>query len=266
MTDLEKYYNKFNEEKRLNSRYGRIEYEVSMTYIHKYIDAYLQKNNMKKEDLKILEVGAGTGRYCVPLSEEGYDVYAVELVKYNLGILKSKGSKVKAIQGNALKLKKYEDNFFDIILVLGPMYHLLKKEEKIQALNEAKRVAKNGANIFVSYVMNDYAILFFGVKEGNLGESIKSGKLDESFHCKENANELYSYVRIEDINELNEIVKLKRDLIISPDGSSNVLRQYLNKLTEEEIDLFIQYQLTTCERPDLLGAGAHTLDILEVEK
>ncbi|WP_022748796.1 class I SAM-dependent methyltransferase [Lachnobacterium bovis] len=266
MTHLEEYYNKFNEDKRLNSRYGRIEYEVSMTYIHKYIDEYLKKNNMKKEELKILEVGAGTGRYCIPLSEEGYDVHAIELVKHNLGVLKSKGSSVKAILGNALKLKKYEDNYFDIVLVLGPMYHLLKKEEKIQALNEAKRVSKNGANIFVSYVMNDYAVLFFGIKEGHLGESIASGKLDETFHCKENANELYSYVRLEDIDELNEQTKLKRDLILSPDGSTNVLRQYLNKLTEDEVDQVIQYQLATCERKDLLGAGAHTLDILSVEK
>lgn len=266
MTKLEEYYNKFNEDKRLNSRYGRIEYEVSMRYIHKYIDEYLKQNNMKPEELKILEIGAGTGRYCIPLSEEGYDVYGVEPVKHNLGVLKAKKSKVKAIYGNALKLKKYEDNTFDIVLVLGPMYHLLSKEEKIQALKEAKRVSKNGAKIFVSYIMNEYAVLYFGVKEGHLGESIKQGKLDETFHCTKDANELYSYVRIEDIAEFNEGAELKRDLIISPDGASNILRQYLNKLTEEEVDMFIEYQMSICERQDLIGAGAHTLDILTVKK
>lgn len=90
MTELEKYYNKFNEEKRLNSRHGTVEYVVSMKYIHDYL------SDDKSE--KILDIGAGTGRYSVALSNEGYDVTAVELVKYNLGILKSKKSNVKAYQ------------------------------------------------------------------------------------------------------------------------------------------------------------------------
>ena len=98
------YYNKFNEEKRLSSRHGQIEFITSMKYIHEYIP-----NDRKKEEVKILDIGAGTGRYSVALAEEGFDVTAVELVKYNLGILKKKNSSVKAMQGNALKLSKLPD-------------------------------------------------------------------------------------------------------------------------------------------------------------
>ena len=82
MTELEKYYNKFNEEKRLLRRHGNIEFITSMRYIHKYLE--------EMTEAKILDIGAGTGRYSVALAEEGYDVTAVELVKYNLGILKKK--------------------------------------------------------------------------------------------------------------------------------------------------------------------------------
>ena len=57
-----------------------------------------------------MDIGAGTGRYSVALSNEGYQVDAIELVKYNLGVLKAKKSNVKAYQGTALDLSRYQDN------------------------------------------------------------------------------------------------------------------------------------------------------------
>lgn len=109
MTELEEYYNKFNEEKRLNSRHGQVEYRVSMKYIHAYLDEAVAGKRREavfadgeetaiKGMVKLLDIGAGTGRYSVALAEEGYDVTAVELVRHNLGILKKKGG---WCQGNA---------------------------------------------------------------------------------------------------------------------------------------------------------------------
>ena len=216
MTELEQYYNKFNEEKRLDSRHGKVEFITSMKYIHEYLGGDTTK--------KILDIGAGTGKYSVALAEEGYDVSAVELVKHNLGLLKAKNSSVKAYQGNALKLRRFENDTFDVTLLFGPMYHLFTKEDKVRALCEAKRVTKPGGIIFVS--------------------------------------DLYDYVRIEQIDALNQEVGLERIKIITPDGPANYMRQVLNSLTEEEFELFIQYHLSTCERQDLIGAAAHTVDIL----
>lgn len=252
--DLEKYYNKFCEDKRLTRRHGQVEYITSMKYIHKYLE-----NN---ENAKILDVGAGTGRYSVELANEGYDVTAVELVKHNLGVLKSKGSTVKAFQGTALDLSRFAENTFDMTLVFGPMYHLYTFEDKVKALEEAKRVTKTGGIILVAYCMNEYSVITYGFKENNIRTSIESGKLSEDFHVIAEPEDLYDYVRIEDINKINAAASLERVQIIAADGPANYMRPVLNAMDEETFKLFIDYHFTTCERPDLLGASAHTLDIL----
>lgn len=253
-TELEKYYNKFCEDKRLTRRHGQVEYITSMKYIHKYLET------MKEP--KILDVGAGTGRYSVQLANEGYDVTAVELVKHNLGVLKSKGSSVKAYQGTALDLSRFKDDSFDLTLVFGPMYHLYTIEDKVKALKEAKRVTRKGGVILVAYCMNEYSIITYGFKENNICESIEKGKVSEDFHVLSQPEDLYDYVRVDDINRINEEAGIERIQLISADGPANYLRSTLNAMDEETFKTFIEYHLSTCERPELLGAGAHTLDIL----
>lgn len=253
--ELETYYNKFCEEKRLTRKHGNVEYITSMKYIHKYLEQLPQT-------AKILDIGAGTGRYSVALAEEGYDVTAVELVKYNLGILKQKGSSVKAYQGTALNLKRFENDTFDMTLVFGPMYHLYTFEDKVKALSEAKRVTKPDGIILVAYCMNEYSIITHGFKDNYMKESIAKGKVNENFHVVSEPEDLYDYVRLEDIAAYNEAAGLQRIQIVSADGPANYMRQTLNAMDDETYELFIQYHLSTCERPELLGASAHTLDIL----
>lgn len=261
MTDLEAYYNKFNEEKRLDSRHGRVEFFTSMHYIHQSLTEIMA--GRKKEELHILDIGAGTGRYSVPLAQEGYDVTAVELVKHNLGRLKQKGAGVHAYQGNALNLKRFSDNSFDLTLLFGPMYHLHGKEDKLRALKEAVRVTKPGGRILVAYIMNEFSVITYAFKEKHILEALQSGMLTEDYHCTDKANPLYSMVRLEDIAALDAQVDAARVQIIAADGAANYMRPFLNALSEEEFDAFLSYHLATCERMDLMGASGHTVDILQ---
>lgn len=263
MNDLEKHYNKFNEDKRLKSRHGQVEYSVTNTYIHKYlfeVEKALHASN--KSDIKILDIGAGCGAYTIPLFNEGYDVTAVEYVKYNLGILKKNCPEVKAYQGDARKLKRFEDNSFDMALLFGPMYHLYTYEDKLAALNEAKRVVKPGGYILVAYLMNEYAVLTYAFKEHHYSEIKREGRLTTDYQTISSEKDLYDYMRLDTINKLANDASLKRAQIIAPDGAADYMRSSLNEMSEEEFFGFIQYQLSICDRPELLGASSHTLDIL----
>jgi len=254
MNEIEKYYNKFNEHKRLLSRHGQVEFAVTMEYIQKYI--------ADRKNLDILDVGAGTGRYSAALAELGHNVTAVELVKKNLSVLKENYPNISAIQGNALNLKKIKDNSFDITLIFGPMYHLFTEQDKLKVLSEAKRVTKKNGLIFVAYLMNEYAVITYAFKEGNLNKCLNENKLTSDFRCVTNEKDLYSYVRLSEINKLNELSGLKREKIISVDGATDYIRPIINKMSENEFRVYLDYQMSICELPELLGASSHTLDIL----
>ena len=253
--NLIKYYNKFNEDKRLTRRHGIIEYKTTMKYINKYL------NTMTNP--KIIDIGAGTGAYSIPLANEGYDVTAVELIKHNLMTLKNKSNKVKTYLGNAIDLSKFKDNTFDIVLLFGPMYHLISNKDKLKALSEAKRIVKNNGLIFISYYMNEYAIITHGFIENTIKEDIKNNLIDNTFHITPKEDDLYSMVRLEDINYYKDTLNLKRVKILSQDGPTDYLRSTINKMDDETFELYYKYHLSICERKELLGSSSHVLDILK---
>lgn len=252
MNEIEKYYNKFNEDKRLISRHGMVEFFVTMEHLKKCLF----------NGAKILDVGAGTGRYSIELYNLGYDVTAVELVKKNLRVLQEKNSNIKSMLGNALNLSKFKDESFDVVLLLGPLYHLFTLEDKIKALTEAKRVTKKGGHIFVAYLLSDYALIRHGFMDNNIRESLDNGKIDNNYNIVSTEADLYSYVYLEDIAKYNNMANIERDFIFSPDGATDYIRPYINKLSEQDFDYYKQYVLKNSLRQDLLGASSHIVDVL----
>jgi len=254
MNDLERYYNKFNEDKRLLSRHGQVEFFVANHYIDEVIAG--------RRNLKILDVGAGTGRYSVRLADLGHDVTAIEYVNKNVSQIKMKSTKVVVKQGDARNLK-VKDSEFDIVLLFGPMYHLFSKEDKLKVLEEAKRVVKPNGHILVMYLTNEYAIVTYALKEGHLKECISNGMLDENFKTHAEEKDLYSYVTLSDINELNKILNIKREKVIGVDGPTDYIRPVINKMDDEDFGTYKQFVLSLAERQDLIGASSHILDILK---
>ena len=260
MNYLEEYYNNYDEEGRLLSRHGQVEYLTTMKYIKECLEGV--------SDPHILEVGAGTGRYSVTLAKQGLKVTAVELVEHNLEILKSKldgTESISAIQGNALDLSAFEDNSFDLTMVLGPMYHLYKKEEKLTALSEAIRVTKPGGHILVAYCMNEPTVIQYVFGLNHLSEVMDFNMITSDWHCISEPKDLFELVRTEDIAELDANVPAKRIKLVATDGATNYKRDMIDAMDDETFDKWLDFHFTICERQDLIGASHHTLDILQKE-
>ena len=260
MSLLEEYYNSRDEDKRLLSQHGQIEYLTTMKYIHEYLSYFAFPS--------ILEVGAGTGRYSVALAKEGYSVTALELVEHNLDVLKSKldGTEpITAVQGNALDLSAFRDNSFDLTMLLGPMYHLYTLEDKIQALSEAVRVTKPGGYILVAYCMNEPTIIQYVFMANHLKDVMEINTLlTEDWHCKSEPKEIFELVRTEDISLLNSKFPLDRIKLVATDGAAHYLSELIDEMDQYTFTKWMEYHFATCERQDLIGASNHTLDILKV--
>lgn len=257
MSYLEDYYNGYDEEGRLLSRHGQVEYLTTMKYIRECLSGISEP--------KILEVGAGTGRYSVTLAKEGVNVTAVELIPHNLELLKAKldGSEpITALQGNALDLSAFSDASFDISMLLGPMYHLYTREDKLQALSEAVRVTKPGGYILVAYCMNEPTVVQYVFGLNHLREVMDLNMLTPDWHCISEPKDLFELVRTEDIASLDAKFTVERLKLIATDGATNYMRQYIDSIDDETFERWLDFHFTICERQDLIGASHHTLDIL----
>ena len=262
MNHLENYYANYDEEGRLSSKHGQVEFLTTMKYIHELIGSTEKK--------KVLEVGAGTGRYSIALAKEGHEVDALEYTTHNLEIMNSKVQgmhNLKTHQGTALDLSRFEDESFDITLVLGPMYHLYTKEDKQKAMKEAIRVTKKEGYILVAYCMNEPTVLRYVFQSGHLWECIENHMLTDDFLCISEEKDLFELVRLEEIDELNgQFEEIKRITIVATDGATHYMREFVDGMDDATFDMWMKYHFTVCERMDLIGATGHSLDILRRKK
>jgi len=252
---LKNYYENYDEDGRLKSKNGMVEY---LTTMH-YIERYLQKG------MRILEIGAATGRYSHALAEKGYRVDAVELLEHNIQLFREntkEGEQITIIQGNATDLSMFTAESYDITLLLGPMYHLFTKEDQWKALSEAIRVTKKGGIIFATYCMGDASILSYGFGKGMIWDIIEKCMLNtETFETFSNPWDIFELYRKEEIDELRSQFPVTQLHYVATDGYANHMRDTLANMEEERYNMFIRYHLATCERVDLSGYSHHTLDI-----
>lgn len=253
------FYNNYNEDSRLTSKHGSVEFLTTMRYVEKYL----------KPGDRVLEIGAGTGRYSHALARQGYIVDAIELIEHNIDVFcknTSTDENISVIRGNALDLSAFPDNRYNITLLLGPLYHLYNEEDKRQAIREAIRVTKRGGIIFAAYVIFDGCLLDEGFNRSNINvaQYIKNGLLDpETFAAKSEPKDLFELVRKEDIDELMSAFSVTRLHYVATDGCALFMREAIDAMDDQTFQLYLKYHFATCERTDLLGVTSHAIDIFK---
>ena len=252
---LTEYYSNYDEDGRLRSRHGMVEYLTTMRYVEKYL----------RPGMRILEIGAGTGRYSHTLARMGYEVQAVELVQHNIDLFRKNTEPLERIsicQGNAANLSGFPDNSFDLTLLLGPMYHLFTREDQKKALSEAIRVTKSGGVIFAAYCGNEATMITYCFGRGMLKEEKYKKLVDPvTFKASSDPAELFELYRKEEIDALMEGFPVERLHYLGTDMATNYMRQTVDEMDEEFFGLYLQYHFSICERPDLVGASHHMLDV-----
>lgn len=246
---MEQTYHFFDEDSRLNrSKAARVEFLTTVRFIERYL----------RPGDRILDIGAGAGEYSLYFGENGYDVSALELTKVNIRAFRRKikpEHRIELVQGNALDLSRYADASFDIVLVMGPLYHLRTEAERQTCISEAKRVCKPSGTIFFSFISNDMVILT------ELANDVRYLSSDDYDHDTFKLND-FSFFVFHTVDSCREML-LKGGLRIlhevASDGASELLTDTINAMNEADYAQYLRYHAYICEKPEYLGMSNHLL-------
>ncbi|MCH5287327.1 MAG: methyltransferase domain-containing protein [Christensenellaceae bacterium] len=254
---LRRYYEGYEEDRRLDRPHGKVEFLTTMRYLERYL----------LPGARILDIGAGTGRYSHALARRGYQVDAVELIQHNIDVFQchtQPGENVTVVQGNALDLSAFPDDTYDVTLLMGPLYHLAEEQERLLALSEAVRVTRPSGKVFAAYCMGDAALLYYGFREGHLNEIVESCGIDPLlFDAFPKPWGLFNLCRTENMDALNSRLPVRLAHRFAAEGYSCHMRESVAAMSKEAFDEWMRYHLAVCERPGMLEISNHVIDVLE---
>jgi len=257
------YYKQYNEENRLvQAKAQKIEY-ITTKYI---LDEIIPPNS------SIIELGAGTGRYSFYFASQDHQVTATDVVPKHITEMKNKLRKQENIDNNleielldATDLSRYKDNSFDVVLSLGPLYHLREQDQRQKCISESIRVLKEKGILAAAYI-NKFFVLTLLAKHQSLNKEyiddiLKHGKVKKEVDDEFLANAYFSSpVEIENIFNSFQTNKLEH---VGTDGIAILLQEMVNKMSVKEYENWLKYHFETFKEDSILGYSNHGLYICE---
>lgn len=254
------YYAKFDEERRLLSQnITRIEFDTTVNMLSSFTESAS----------KMTELGAATGRYSLYYANKGLSVTAVELVPELVQQLnanaKLQSLELEVYEANATNVSFIPDDSQDVVLILGPLYHIQTLQDRESVLAEAHRILKPNGIIAVAYIsryfvagllakMSDCLVIPEVLSELNESGLVTSLHVDPFFRTG-------YFATPSEVENLAQQSGFAIETHIATDGFVRYIGQEVNRLNEEQYQAWLKYHLSTCSEPSLLGSSNHGLVI-----
>ena len=262
---LSEYYEKFDEKDRLFIGSGPLELARTQEILERHLP---------QPPAVIVDVGGGSGVYSCWLSKKGYEVHFLDQVKRHVQQAK-KASQAQPDHplasialGDACKIG-HPDASADAVLLLGPLYHLTAKQDRIAALKEASRVTRKGGLIFVAFISRFASLmdgLFCGFLDDPVFVSIVEQDLFDGQHRNPTKNPNYFtsafFHHPRDITAEIKESGLILEKLLPVEGIGGLLPQLEADWQDpQRRDRLLRFLRRVENEPSLMGISAHLLGI-----
>ena len=261
---IKEFYAQEGEKERLELEIFKLEGIRTKEIISRYLH---------KKPMTIADIGGGAGFYSFWLQQMGYSVSLVDLSPRHIELAKAQakrtGIELSSYQtGDATQLD-LPDEQFDLVLMLGPLYHLIDKDERVKALSEAKRLVKPGGYVLAA-VISRYASLFDGFNRDLVNDDqffkLLKDDLNTGIHRNETGNpEYFTTAYFHTPAEIREEVKasgLQLDKLIPVESFGWIINDFATKSTDKD---YMQKLNTIIEmiedRDDLIAMSQHVVAV-----
>lgn len=254
--DAKEYYSVYDVENRIKrDKAHYIEFFISMDTINKYI----------KHEMSIIDIGCGTGNYSITLSKKCKDILATDLMDNLLDILRKKIKEqscdnISCLCTDVLNLPNLVHKKYDLILCMGPLYHLNNKKSRFLCYNNLKKIS-NKNSVFIFTYLSTSACLSRVLKgKMKLSEFIGLFK-KEKFYYKPfyfSSPDLICQELKSNSFEILEHVAL--------DPISSFCVDAVNSFTETQYKDFINTILQQKSNHKLLSLSSHNMLVAKLKK
>ena len=254
------YYAKFNEDERLISQnITRLEFDTTVRQLEPHI----------RSAKTLTELGAATGRYSIYYAKAGLDVTAVELVPELTTKLdtnaKSHKVKIHIHEANAKDVPFIESDSQDVVLVLGPLYHIQNEADRKAVIHEAHRILKPNGVVAIAYISRFFIAGLLAKISGKLVSNEVLSELNEAGVVTSMDVDAFFrtgyFAKPSEIEALAEGAGLNVERHVATDGHGRYMSTEMNALSESQYQAWLQYHLSVCDEPSLLGSSNHGLVI-----